>query len=381
MDTLPLLPIGLQYFGKIRRQDALYVDKTEYIYNLCRLDGAAYFLSRPRRFGKSLTLDTINELFNGTQKLFEGLWIEDKWDWSQSNPVIRLSFDAIGHENGLANALVNRLNSIAQNFKIKLTQETPGLVFEELISKLVKKTGKQVVILIDEYDKPIVDYIDPYNLEAANKQRDILKSFFGILKNASNNIRFLFITGVSKFSKVSIFSDLNHLVDLTLLPKYAGLCGYTQTELEYNFAPFLKTMPPETLDKMRTWYNGYSWDAKTFVYNPFSVLNFFNSRTYSNYWFATGTPTFLIKLMRKRFDYKLEETVVSDLVLESFTLEKFDDLDVNSLLLQTGYLTIKEITQYGQFVLNYPNQEVRRAFDMNFSPKTKGVESWKMEEL
>ena len=140
-------------------------------------------------------------------------------------------------------------------------------------------------------------------------------------------------------------------------------------------------MPPETLDKMRTWYNGYSWDAKTFVYNPFSVLNFFISRTYSNYWFATGTPTFLIKLMRKRFDYKLEETVVSDLVLESFTLEKFDDLDVNSLLLQTGYLTIKEITQYGQFVLNYPNQEVRRAFDMNFSPKTKGVESWKMEEL
>ncbi len=205
-------------------------------------------------------------------------------------------------------------------------------------------------------------YIDPYNLVKANEQRDILKQFFGILKNASKDIRFLLITGVSKFSKVSIFSELNHLTDLTLDPHYAALCGYTQAELEYNFAAYLRILPPDTLEKIKTWYNGYSWDGQTFVYNPFSVLKFFKQKTYSNYWFESGTPTFLVRLLRKRFNYKLEETEVNDTILESFRLEEFDALDVNSILLQTGYLTIKERTNQGTFILNYPNQEVRKAF-------------------
>ena len=222
--------------------------------------------------------------------------------------------------------------------------------------------GKKIVILIDEYDKPIVDYIDPYDLTKANERRDILKQFFSVLKDASKHTRFLLITGVSKFSKVSIFSDLNHLSDLTLDPDFVALCGYTQAELEHYFEPFLKIMPPETLEKMKKWYNGYSWNGQTFIYNPFSVLNFFRVKSYRNFWFETGTPTFLVRLMRKRFEYKLEEVEVSDLILESFILEKFDDLDVNSLLLQTGYLTIKEITPYGKFVLNYPNREVKHAF-------------------
>ena len=362
MEVLPNLPVGRQYFASIRKDNAVYVDKTEYIYNLCRSADSGYFLSRPRRFGKSLTLDTINELFSGNRALFQGLWIENKWDWSQTFPIIRLSLDAIGHEGGLSDALKDALQDIADTYKIKLKKKLPSALFKELIEKIAEKTGKQVVVLIDEYDRPIVDYINPYNLEMANKQRDTLKQFFSILKNTSNYIRFLLITGVSKFSKVSIFSDLNHLYDLTLDPNYAALCGYTQSELEHYFDPYLKIMPPETLEKMKLWYNGYSWDAKTFVYNPFSVLNFFKSKTYRNFWFETGTPTFLIKLMRKRFEYKLEETEVSDLILESFTLEKFDDLDLNSLLLQTGYLTIKEMTPEGKFVLNYPNQEVRRAF-------------------
>ena len=362
MEVLPNLPVGRQYFASIRKDNAVYVDKTEYIYHLCRSADSGYFLSRPRRFGKSLTLDTINELFLGNRALFQGLWIENKWDWSQTFPIIRLSLDAIGHEGGLSDALKDALQDIADTYKIKLKKKLPSALFKELIEKIAEKTGKQVVVLIDEYDRPIVDYINPYNLEMANKQRDTLKQFFSILKNTSNYIRFLLITGVSKFSKVSIFSDLNHLYDLTLDPNYAALCGYTQSELEHYFDPYLKIMPPETLEKMKLWYNGYSWDAKTFVYNPFSVLNFFKSKTYRNFWFETGTPTFLIKLMRKRFEYKLEETEVSDLILESFTLEKFDDLDLNSLLLQTGYLTIKEMTPEGKFVLNYPNQEVRRAF-------------------
>ena len=362
MEELPNLPIGRQYFAMIRKDNAVYIDKTEYIYKLCKPNGGNYFLSRPRRFGKSLTLDTINELFSGNKALFQGLWIEDKWDWTETFPVIRLSLDAIGHHSGFSKALQDAIHDIATTFDIQLKKTSESSLFRELIDKVASKTGKQVVILIDEYDKPIVDYIDPYNLEKANEQRDILKQFFSILKSSSNHIRFMLITGVSKFSQVSIFSDLNHLTDLTLHRNYTALCGYTQAELEHYFEPYLKTMPTDTLEKMKLWYNGYSWDAKTFVYNPFSVLNFFDKQVYRNFWFATGTPTFLVKLMRRRFEYKLEETEVSDLILESFTLEKFDDLDLNSLLLQTGYLTIKEITPEGKFILNYPNQEVRRAF-------------------
>ena len=362
MEKLRNLPVGRQYFAGVRKDDAIYIDKTEYIYNLCSPADSAYFLSRPRRFGKSLTLDTIAEVFSGNRALFTGLWIEDKWDWSETYPVIRMSFDAIGHEEGLKNALVKRLNKIARSFGLSLENTTPSLAFEELIEAVVEKTGKQVVILIDEYDKPIVDYIDPYNLVKANEQRDILKHFFGIIKNASKDIRFLLITGVSKFSKVSIFSELNHLTDLTLDPQYAALCGYTQVELEYYFAAYLRLLPPETLEQMKIWYDGYSWDGQTFVYNPFSVLKFFKQKTYSNFWFESGTPTFLVRLLRKRFRYQLEETEVNDTILESFRLEQFDALDVNSILLQTGYLTIKEKTQHGTFILNYPNQEVRKAF-------------------
>ena len=216
MERLPGLPIGLQYFAEIRKSDSIYIDKTQYIYEICRPPSRPFFLSRPRRFGKSLTLDTIAELFSGNRGLFEGLWIEDRWDWSLTNPVIRLSLDSIGHEGGLENALKDALHDIAKTFKIKLRKKQASTLFKELIEKVMRKTGKQVVILIDEYDRPIVDYIDPYNLEKANEQRDILKGFFSILKSSSNHIRFLLITGVSKFSKVSIFSELNHLTDLTL---------------------------------------------------------------------------------------------------------------------------------------------------------------------
>jgi Predicted AAA-ATPase/PD-(D/E)XK nuclease superfamily len=362
MEKLPNLPVGQQYFKSIIKGKAIYIDKTEYIYDLCHPIDKGYFLSRPRRFGKSLTLDTIAELFSGNKELFKGLWIEDKWDWSDTYPIIRMSLDSIGHKIGLEKALVKNLNKIARPFGVSLENTNAGLAFEELIEAVVEKTGKQVVILIDEYDRPIIDYIDPYNLSKANEQRDILKDFFSILKDASNHIRLLFITGVSKFARVSIFSDLNHLIDLTLDPQYVALCGYTQAELEHYFAPYFNVMPPETLEKMKLWYNGYSWDGETFVYNPFSVLKFFWQKKYRNFWFETGTPTFLLKLMRKRFVYKLEETEVSDLILESFRLEKFDVLDVSSLLLQTGYLTIKRITPSGKFVLDYPNKEVRQAF-------------------
>ena len=362
MEKLPNLPVGRQYFAGVRADNAIYVDKTHYIYNLCQPAEGFYFLSRPRRFGKSLTLDTIAEIFSGSKYLFEGLWIYDKWDWSQTYPIIRLSLDAIEHSLGLEQALINALQNIATKNNLKLTAQSAGGIFEELIIKMSEQSGKKVVILIDEYDRPIIDHIDVYDLTKAEQQRDILKSFFSILKSSSKYIRFLFITGVSKFSKTSIFSDLNHLSDLTLLPDYAALCGYTQDELEHYFKPYLDVFPADTLEKMKYWYNGYSWDGKTFVYNPFSVLNFFQARDYYNFWFASGTPTFLVKLLYKRFQYTLEETEVENTILDTFLLQTLDKLDVSSLLLQTGYLTIKEKTPYGTFILDYPNQEVRQAF-------------------
>jgi Predicted AAA-ATPase/PD-(D/E)XK nuclease superfamily len=368
MKPLPQLPISRQFFAKVRDGNSLYIDKTEYIYNLSILNNAAYFLSRPRRFGKSLTLDTIGELFKGNKALFEGLWIADHWDWSVKHSVIRLSLDAIGHKDGLTAALQTALHDIAATFKLKLKKTTPGQLFQELIQKVAKKSKKSVVILIDEYDRPIVDYIDPFDYQKSIEHREILKEFFSILKDASQDIRLLFITGVTKFARVSIFSTLNHLSDLTLDPKYAALCGCTQRELETYFADFLKRMPPNTLELLKYWYNGYSWDGKTFLYNPFSLLNFFNTGIYENYWFQTGTPTFLVKLLSQRFVYQLEEQEVSGLILESFVLEQKDNLDLNSLLLQTGYLTIKEIRHDNlwderTFILKHPNQEVKQAFN------------------
>jgi hypothetical protein len=362
MEKLRNLPVGQQYFRSIIESNAIYVDKTRYIYEICAPLDKNYFLSRPRRFGKSLTLDTIAELFSGSKALFEGLWIADKWDWSQTFPIIRLSLDTIGQSNGLAEGLKGLLFDIAKNFNVKLNKQDVGELFKELIATVAITTGKKVVILIDEYDRPIIDHIDVYDLTKAEAQRDILKSFFAILKNSSNHIRFLFITGVSKFAQTSIFSDLNHLSDLTLNKKYAALCGYTQEELEYYFAEYLKKLPPDTLQKMKVYYNGYSWDGKTFLYNPFSVLNFFDTEEYRNFWFSTGTPTFLIKLLYKRFEYTLEAVEVESYILDTFQLKELDFLDVNSLLLQTGYLTIKEKTAYGTFILDYPNQEVRTAF-------------------
>ncbi|MEO0044679.1 MAG: hypothetical protein RL329_4128 [Bacteroidota bacterium] len=362
MKPLPQLPIGRQYFANIRQGNTIYIDKTQYIYKMCKMENTAYFLSRPRRFGKSLTLDTIGELFEGNLLLFKDLWIENKWDWSDIYPVIRLSLDAIGHQHGLTEALQNELHDIAETFDIELKKKSPGALLKELIQKVVRKKGKQVVILIDEYDRPIVDYIDPYDFQKSINQRDILKDFFDVLKSASKNIRFMLITGVSKFARVSIFSSLNHLIDLTADPNYAALCGYTQAELESNFQPYLETMPSNTLEKLKYWYNGYSWDGKTFMYNPFSVLNFFNTGQYRNYWFTTGTPTFLVKILSKRFEYKLEKKEVNDTILDSFVLEQKDSLDLDSLLLQTGYLTIKKITTHQKWILNYPNQEVKQSF-------------------
>lgn len=359
------LPIGIQTFRKIREEDYLYVDKTEQIHRLIS-SGQYYFLSRPRRFGKSLTLSTIREIYEGNKALFEGLWIENQWDWSKVHPVVHIQFNEIGYNTGgLEEALYKTLEEHASLHGIVLKEDTYDQKFRELIRELAEKKGK-VVLLIDEYDKPLIDYLEPDMLHQAYEHQRILKNFYSVLKSADPYIELLLITGVSKFSRVSIFSDLNNLEDITLHRRYGDLTGYTQRELETNFtewiAQALKWRPEETeaslLEKIKEWYDGYTWNTTDYVYNPFSVLNFFSSGDFQDFWFKTGTPTFLIKKMKEQRFFNMEDLKINQLLLESYTL---DNLDLRSLLFQTGYLTIQSRDHRGMFTLDYPNREVEEA--------------------
>ena len=284
-------PIGIQDFEKLRLQNKVYVDKTMYIHRLITTH-TYYFLSRPRRFGKSLLLSTLDYLFKGKKELFKGLYIYDKWEFEEY-PLIRISFSEIGYRtNDLNSAINDRLLEIANEYEVTLITTGVDKNFRELIHTLHQKYQKQVVILIDEYDKPLIDYLDKENLHKAIENRSILKSFYSILKDADPYLKMVFITGVSKFSQVSIFSDLNNLYDLSLKAEYNEICGISQKELEQNFVEELKIYDKE---KIKIWYNGYRWDIDSeTVYNPYSLLNFFSDGKYINYWYATGTPTFLM---------------------------------------------------------------------------------------
>ena len=348
-------PIGIQSFKELRTGNFLYIDKTEYVYQL--VEGSkAYFLSRPRRFGKSLFVNTIEALFQGKKELFKGLFIEDKWNWEQRNPVIKISFSNIDHkELGLSVAIKKELRKLANNFGFELESDSNGLMFRELIETICKTQGK-VVVLIDEYDKPIIDYLGE-DTEKALENQGILKGFYSILKDADDYLRMVFITGVSKFSRVSIFSDLNNLRDLTTNKQFAGVCGITQEELENNFTEELNLYDK---DKIKLWYNGYSWNLNTKVYNPFSLLNFFNDQgEFRNYWFETGTPTFLINLSKKQQFVDFEGITLYLEELGAYGIEK---IVLVPLMFQTGYLTLKKQNADDSFELDYPNLEVRRSF-------------------
>ena len=348
-------PVGIQDFSEIRTGGYVYVDKTPFIDTLIN-QGKFYFLSRPRRFGKSLFISTLQYLFQGRKELFEGLFIEDKWDWSVTNPVIKISFSNIQHkEKGVEKAINDALDNNAQQYGIVLEQTYNGGKFKELIEKLDAKHG-QVVVLIDEYDKPIIDYLGTNNQKAI-ENRDILKSFYSILKDADPHLKLVFITGVSKFSKVSIFSDLNNLLDLTIDPNFEGCCGITQTELDTYFAEEFKTLDAE---KVKKWYNGYHWGTGVSVYNPFSLLNFFTKKVFQNYWFETGTPTFLINLNMNYQRYDFENVKIPATQLSAYDIEK---LQIIPLMFQTGYLTIKSYdAEDNLYTLSYPNEEVRQSY-------------------
>ena len=359
------LALGHQEFSEVIGNNCIYVDKTENIYKLVT-EGSYYFLSRPRRFGKSLLANTLKELFLGNKELFKNLWIYDKWDWEKSHPVIKISFSKIGHNViGLEQAIYNQLSDIANNNNVTLEKKSYPEKFEELIIKLSKK-GK-VVIVIDEYDKPIIDYMD--DIPQAEKNLKTLKSFYSILKDADKYLRFLFITGVSKFSHVSIFSDLNNLEDITLNKNFSQIAGWTKEEVVKYFsnyieevAEFYKDIFPDIMTEIKKWYNGYSWDGLTRLYNPVSLMNLFKNQDFRNYWFSTGTPTMLMEIIKnqKFTAFDIENSYTSTEVLDKYDIK---NLKLNSLLFQTGYLTIKSIDlRTRRIKLSYPNNEVAEAF-------------------
>jgi len=368
-ETMKKLPIGIQTFSKMILSNCLYVDKTRHIAELIQ-SGDYLFLSRPRRFGKSLLVSTLSEIFSGNQQLFQGLFIYDQIEW-QSYPVIVIDFNGISYydDEVFKTSLSSFLDSVADEHDVVLSKTYVKDKFAELIKKLSDKTHQKVVILIDEYDKPIVDHIN--DLEKAAKNREILRNFFGVLKYSDAFLHFVFLTGVSKFSRVSIFSDLNNLRDITFSKQFATLLGYTQPEFESYFDQYIQTLcfefglkKAQLLAKIKTWYDGYSWNGKDKVYNPFSILNLFAEQQFDNYWFASGTPTFLMQLI-KQTAYEptvFENKKVSKIVFDSYNLE---NINVFALLFQTGYLTITQIDKKArtlQYVLNYPNFEVKEAF-------------------
>ncbi len=359
-------PLGVQTFSEIIERNLLYIDKTQEIYNL--LQGKYYFYARPRRFGKSLMLSTIKSVYEGKKELFKGLWIEDKWDWSKKHPVIHLGFSGMGHRVvGLEEAISKELDLIAGQHDFSLKENDYVRKFKELIQKAAKHEGK-VILLIDEYDKPIIDYLGK-EVETAEKNRSILKSFYSVIKDCDPYIEFMMITGISKFSKVSIFSELNNLTDITLHWRYLTLTGITQKELEDNFKEEIRELASannwtteELKEKIRHWYNGYSWDGKQFLYNPYSILAYFDFREFKNFWFETGTPTFLLKLMENQRMVKLENLEVGEVTFSSYNIKK---LQLIPLLFQTGYLTIKKKNLNGLYTLSYPNLEVRASLLQN----------------
>ncbi len=355
------LPIGIQDFRTIREQDFYYVDKTSHIQRLVN-QGRYYFMSRPRRFGKSLLVDTLRELFEGNEPLFRGLDIHEHWDWSVRHPVVRLSFDGNYNEPGnLHSNIISQLAMIEQDAGLDPAVDCTGPDrLQNLLHRLHRDTGQQAAVLVDEYDKPILDVIDKPEMAAAN--RDYLRGFYGIIKGSARDVRFVFVTGVSMFSRVSLFSGLNNLMNISLDPNYATICGYTDADLDTVFAPEL---PGLDRDEIREWYNGYHWLGEEKLYNPFDLLLLFNSRNFEPHWFETGSPTFLFRMMMEREVSPME---LEHRSTDARQLSRFDvgDIGINALLFQTGYLTITAKERDGAqtfYTLDYPNLEVRQSLN------------------
>ncbi len=365
------LPLGIQTFEKIINEDLVYVDKTEYVFRLVE-KGNYFFLSRPRRFGKSLLLSTLKSYFQGKKDLFQGLKISDLEKNWKTYPVVHIDYSVVEYKRGLATfekSLIKHFKNIAAEFGIELEGDIVIDVFVGLIKELSRTLG-QVVILVDEYDKPLVDLLG--NEEKFAENRQLLQGLYGSIKGLDANLRFVMLTGVSRFAKVGVFSGMNNIEDISLDESYSGMVGFSTEELSENFAEHFEAVREkfgfgneEMRELYKTKYNGYSWDGKTKLYNPFSILSSLQERNFRNYWFSTGTPSFLVDAIKRQnfLPEKLEDIETDDLVGSSLNLRNFP---IVPLLFQTGYLTIKK-TFYDEnfrqyYKLNYPNEEVRHAF-------------------
>ena len=369
-NQLARLPLGLQTFAKVREGNFAYVDKTPQALDLANAAGV-YFLARPRRFGKSLFLDTLRNLFEGRRELFQGLHAEDKWEWAVRYPVIKLDMSGTSDNvAALRTVLEGKLRSAAKRLGVELTNTCePVKLFEQLIEEAHNLHGHPVVLLIDEYDKPMLDNID--DMELAQQMLKQLRSFYSIIKATDEHLHFVMLTGVSKFSKVSIFSGLNNLEDISLSPQYANICGYTEDDLNEVFAQHLQGVDREQL---RRWYNGYNFLGDKLVYNPHDILHFikrsqsFGEPQFDNYWFESGTPTFVVDLLARAqiLPQQLEPQNVGRELIDSCPIDK---LELRTVLFQSGYLTIDAVDRSDPEAITYklvcPNHSVRSALQNN----------------
>ena len=399
------IPIGIQSFEDLRRKNFLYVDKTLYAFKLANL-GKVYFLSRPRRFGKSLFLSTLKAYFLGQKELFKGLYIEkaeekraeiEKNEAWVEYPVFYLDFNVGRYDldGALAESLDYFLKKQEKVYGLKNEGDSFGKRFQSLIETAYNKTGKQAVILVDEYDKPLLQTMG-VNEVLNEEYRNTLKAFYSVIKTCDQYIRFAFLTGVTKFSKVSISSDLNNLQDISMLNDYAEICGLTQAEIEKTFKPEIERLAKNTknsydkmLEELKKRYDGYKFSVLgESVYNPFSILSTLDSGELKNYWFATGTPTFLVNYL-KDAHYNIPD-LDGKVELDESMLNEYraDTKDPIPILFQSGYLTIKEyIEDVNMYRLGFPNDEVRYGFLKNLFPSYSslrpdemGVSIWKFVE-
>ena len=344
----------------------LYIDKTKYLYML-KDQGKFYFMSRPRRFGKSLTISTYDCMFSGEKELFKDTWLYDNWAF-EPQPVIRLNMSELDtrDEERAEENIIYLLDELYATHGITKDTGMMKMAFATLIKRLYEKYGKRVIVLIDEYDKPILDHLDDH--EMAEKIRTVLRTFYSTLKSSDAYLDFVFITGITKFTKVGVFSTLNNLDDISTWDEVSQMLGYTQEEIERDFEPYFEKCESgmamnrqELYDSIKLHYNGFSFDGKHFVYNPFSILNFLNKQTFDNYWVESGSPSFIVKYA-KRHDIQPDKFLgkyVQKTVLSTYEIEEAPPV---SFLIQAGYLTFKDYKQDEGYLIDYPNKEVRDTF-------------------
>ena len=361
------LPIGIQDFVRLRQDNLLYVDKTAMLLELIQ-NGQRYFLSRPRRFGKSLSISTLDAMFSGRAELFKGLAAEEWVSRQAQNPSPVLRFDMSGLDIQTSYSLQQSLKEVikraGKDFNVEIRSETLNGMFTDLLDEIYKAHGV-VVVLVDEYDKPILDNIN--DLKRANEMREVLRSFYTTLKSCDEYLRFVMLTGISKFSKAGAFSALNNLLDISMLKRYGDIVGYTQEELDENFAEYLEAASKsmnltrnELREKIKSYYDGFCFDGKTRLYNPFSLLNFFFDDKFGNYWYKSGSPTFIVKYMKEHAisdPDRYRHFEVSDDFPDSHEIERSTP---ESFLYQSGYLTIEK-WEDEVITLDYPNEEVRKS--------------------